>query len=331
MTKRKFAPESEGRQPAATVVMTSAGPRRYDHHEGSARHPLAATEDMVAAHQRRLEEEERRTDEERQRVADERRENQRQAKFAEQERIRNARGIPRKRREVTVRQLGQSTWERGAKSGFQEENLAPPGAPAVYRAREKAPLTHPDTEKRMTYLDKAMPDSEVHGLYRFIVGTMVGEARMRLRPEDHTKPVFSRQDGSDSIHRLPFNEHERIEIGARQFVYSRLPEESQRDMEILTDQVMPRLGKRESQFYISPIEFGKIVSGSTDERVGKGAYIGTFRKLAHHVNQLYVEWEVKRFKQLRELKAVCNGEDARLTELSTGNEKKLLANHSVIG
>lgn len=299
VTKRKFAQEDEARAPSVTVVMTKGGMRRHEH--GKER--LVASEAMLAEYLNRLDAEQRARDE----VIAER-------KAEEQERLRQARGLGKKRRTVTVRQLGQATLERGAKGNFDDENLAPPGAPAVYRAREKAPLTHPDTEKRMTFLDKALHDSEVHGLFRFIVGTMIGDARMRLRPEDHTKPAFSRPDGSDSLHKLPFNEYERIEIGARQFVYSRLPEESQRDMEILTDQVMPRSDKRSREFHISPIEFGKIVTGSSDERVGKGGYIGTFRKLAHHINQLYVEWEIKRFKQLRELKATCNGADAKLIE-----------------
>lgn len=316
MAKRKFAPEGEQRRPAATVVVTSAGMRRYEH----GRERLVASEEMLAEYLARLEAEQRAKNE----VIAER-------KAEEQERLRQARGI-KKKRTVTGRQLGQPTLERNAKGGgFEEENLAPHGAPAVYRAREKAPLTHPDTEKRMTFLDKALHDAEVHALFRFIVGTMVGDGRMRLGTEDHRKPEILRPDGSNSVHRLPFNEHERIEIGARQFVYSRLPEESQRDMEILTDQVMPRTSKREREFHISPIEFGRIVTRSTDERVAKGGYIGTFRKLAHHVNQLYVEWEIIRFNRLRELKAVCNGNDARLTELSTGSEKKLLANRSVIG
>lgn len=307
MSKRKFAPDTDDRKPTVTVVMTSAGPRRYEH--GKER--LVASEAMLAEYLNRLDAEQRARDE----VIAER-------KAEEQDRLRKARGLGgKKRRTVTVRQLGQATLERGAKSNFDDENLAPPGAPAVYRAREKSPLTHPDTEKRMTFLDKALHDSEVHGLFRFIVGTMVGDARMRLRPEDHTKPTFSRPDGSDSLHKLPFNEYERIEIGARQFVYSRLPEESQRDMEILTDQVMPRTDKRSREFHISPIEFGKIVTGSSDERVGKGGYIGTFRKLAHHINQLYVEWEIKRFNQLRELKAIANGEDAILIESQVINRK----------
>jgi hypothetical protein len=35
MSKRKFAPDSDDRKPAATVVMTPAGPRRYDHRQVS--------------------------------------------------------------------------------------------------------------------------------------------------------------------------------------------------------------------------------------------------------------------------------------------------------
>jgi hypothetical protein len=228
------------------------------------------------------------------------------------------------------------TKERHAQSGegFQMENLAPPGAPPVVRAIEKSPLTSPagrelaieqrdqsapGRRQQMTFLDRALDDCEVHALFRFVVGTMIGEARMRLSGSDDRQPVYVKSDGQG---RIPFSDAERQEIGARQFVYSKLPQESQRDIEILTDQIMPR----DRKFYISPVDFGRIVSRSTDERVARGAFIGTFKKLAHHVNQLYVEWEVIQFRRLREIKALRNSKDAALIELSTGLPMKAIAN-----
>lgn len=230
--------------------------------------------------------------------------------------------------------LGLPTAERYAKQdgGFEVENLAPPGAPPVVRSKVRSPLTSPEgrelaLENRdqsssgrkppMTFLDRALEDMEVGALFRFIVGTMIADHRMRLHDDDRS-PVYVKSDG---FGRIPFSDAERQEIGARQYVHSKLPMESQRDIEVLTDQVMPR----DRRFFISPVDFGRIVSRSSDERVCKGAYIGTFKKLAHHINHIYVEWELIQFKRKRDLGAIRNSKDATLLDLSTGIRKKVIA------
>lgn len=230
--------------------------------------------------------------------------------------------------------LGMPTKERYAKrgEGFDMENLAPPGAPPVVRSKERSPLTSPagrelahdqrnetgGRKQQMTFLDKALEDVEVHSLFRFIIGTMVSESRMRLGGEDGRSPVFIKSDGNN---RLPFSNAERLEIGARQFIYAKLPFESQRDIDILTDQVMPR----DRKFYVSPVEFGRIVSRSSDERVARGAFIGTMKKLAHHVNHLYVEWELIQFRRKQEAKALRKSEESAPRELSTTILKRVVA------
>jgi hypothetical protein len=219
--------------------------------------------------------------------------------------------------------LGLPTQERSKKhGGFNEDNLAAPGAPPVPRAVAKSPLSAPEGAKRLTPLDRALQDSEAYALFRFIVGTMVGEGRMRLSRDDDRTPIYVKSDGNN---RLPFSDRERLEIGARQFVYAKLPFESQRDIDILTDQVMPRTDKRSKEFYISPTHFGCITSGSTDERVAKGAYIGTFKKLAHHVNHLYVEWEMIQFRMRQEATAAKKSRIAQDAEKSFVSAKKVLA------
>lgn len=238
-------------------------------------------------------------------------------------RVADVRKPPRVRKPYNPAHMGQPTRERNAKTefGFKEENLAPKDAPAVIRAVERAPLTPPEAVKRTSYLDKAIQDVEATAIFRFFVGTMVSEGFMRLTGEGYRHPQFAPSD--DGSGRLPFNEKERLEIGARQFVYSRLPEQSQTDMDILVDQLMPRdRSKKRDQFYLSPVEQGKIISSSTDARVGRGAYIGTYRKLAQHLNFLYVEWEMNQFRQRQERKSLHKERKSSQTDLSTVSLKE---------
>lgn len=219
--------------------------------------------------------------------------------------------------------LGLPTAERAHKGGgFREDNLALPGAPKVPRAIAKAPLTHYDAAERRTFLDKALEDQEVRALFRFCIGTKVSDGKMRLSRDDDRLPVYVKSDGNN---RVPFSDRERIEIGARQFVYSRLPEESQRDIDIFVDQIFPPTDKRGKEFYISPTDFGAMVSRSTDERVCKGAYIGTFKKLAHHVNHLYVEWEMNLFRRNQEAKVAKRSRIAATAEEIVSSAKKVVA------
>lgn len=215
-------------------------------------------------------------------------------------RLKGTHKAPRSRKPYNPVQLGQPTRERNAKTerGFHEENLAPHGAPPVIRAVERAPLTHPDAIKRTTFLDKAIQDAEAFAIFRYFVGTMVADGWMRLGGDENRQPHFVKTEATS---RLPFNEREKREIDALQFVNAYLPETSRNDMAILVDQLMPRdRNKREDQFYLSPVEQGKIIASSTDDRVGKGAYIGTYRKLAQHLCQLYLAWEMKFFNDRRD-------------------------------
>ena len=314
MSKRRFAPEDFDRNPAVTVeILPSGNARRHNHRL------VPSPEQREAMIRARIQREEERAAEEEFR-REETRQLRHDRKMDEAKRRADARKPPRRKKPYNPNQLGQPNRERNAKTeyGFEEENLAPHGAPPVIRARDKAPLSPIESGKRQTFLDKALNDPEVHALFRFIVGTMVGENRMRLSPSDDRQPIFVKSDGTG---RLPFSHAERLEIGARNYVYAKLPEESRRDMEILTEQVMPC----DKRFSLSPIEYGKIVTRSSDERVAKGGYIGTFKKLAHHVNQLYVEWELNLFRQRREEGTVVNGKDARLLEISSEKSKKVLA------
>lgn len=256
---------------------------------------LAATEAMIAEFRKRVEEEQSRLREESARMVAEYQERLAERKAAEEERIRAARGIDRKRRAKLPMQLGQPTLERRVKArdGFHEENLAPAGAPPVVRAVESAVLTPPESTRRKSFLDRALDDGEVYTLFRFVVGTLISERRMRLKVEDNGDKVPAR---ADPAQRLPFNEAERLEIGARQFVYSRLPPESRNDLDLLVGQLIPA----DDCEVDTPIEFGKKIAKSSDERVAKGAYIGTFKKLAHHLGQLYVEWEMDLFRRRKE-------------------------------
>jgi hypothetical protein len=81
---------------------------------------------------------------------------------------------------------------------------------------------------------------------------------MRLRVEDNGDKVPAR---SNPAKRLPFNEAERLEIGARQFVFSRLPLESQYDLEMLVGQLIPS----DECPVDTPIEFGKRIAKSSDQ------------------------------------------------------------------
>lgn len=217
-------------------------------------------------------------------------------------RLTGTRKPPRSRKPYNPVQLGQPNRERNAKTerGFHEENLAPHGAPPVIRAVERAPLTHPDAIKRTTFLDKAIQDAEAFAIFRYFVGTMVADGWMRLGGDENRQPHFVKTEATS---RLPFNERERREIEARDFVYSNLPEASRNDMAILVDQLMPRdRNRRDDQFYLSPVEQGKIIASSSDDRVGKGAYIGNYRKLAQHLCQLYLAWEMNYFRAQRDKK-----------------------------
>ncbi len=218
--------------------------------------------------------------------------------------------------------LGLPTPQRAKKAGgFKEDNLGLPGAP-VPRATAKAALTHPEASERRTFLDRALEDMEVHALFRFCIARQVSNGRMRLSPQDDRLPIPVQNDGTG---RLPFGERERREIDAHQFVYSRLPMESQRDIDIFVDQIFPPTDKRGREFYISPNEFGAMVSRSTDDRVNKGAYIGTFKKLAHHLNHLYVEWELNLFRRTQEAKVAKKSRIAAEAEEIVSSRKKVLA------
>lgn len=226
--------------------------------------------------------------------------------------------MPRPRKPYNPVQLGQPNRQRHAKpgGGFHEENLAPHGAPPVIRAVEKAPLTPPDAGRRTTFLDKAIQDSEAIALFRAFVGRMVSDAKMRLGGDDQRTPHFIKSDGNN---RLPFNDKERLEIGALNYVYSRLPEQSQIDLDIFIQQLMPRdFNKREDHFYISPIEQGRIIAATTCERKAQGAYVGNYRKLAQHINFLYVEWEMIQFRSRQEKKALRKSRETLVPQLSTG-------------
>jgi hypothetical protein len=232
----------------------------------------------------------------------------------------------KKKRIYDPKQLGEPNRDRYVKGeGFEMENLAPPGAPPVIRGVAKSPLTPPEAEKRVTPLDRALQDNEVQALYRFVVGTMVGDGKMRLSAKDDRRPELLKPDGSNSTSRLPFTNSERLEIGARQHVYAKLPPESQRDMDIFTDQVMPRNNRRSNEFYISPTHFGSITAGSTCERKAMGAYIGTFKKLAHHIYHLYLEWEMIQFRMRQEATAAKKSRIAQDAEKSFVSAKKVLA------
>lgn len=314
MSQRRFAPEDFDRNPAVTVeVLPSGNVRRHDHRL------IPDPEQREAMIRARIQREEERAAQE-QFIRQETQQLRQTRRAEEAKRRADARKPPRRKKPYNPAQLGQPNRERNAKTeaGFQEENLAPHGAPPVVRSREQSPLSPMDTGRRQTFLDKALNDPEVQALFRFIVGTMVGENRMRLSASDDRQPIFVKSDGTG---RLPFSEAEKLEIGARQYVWSKLPNESQRDIEILTEQVMPC----DKRFILSPIEFGKLVTRSSDERVAKGGYIGTYKKLAHHVNHLYVEWEINRFRQRRAEGTAVNSEDARLIENFSTISKKVLA------
>jgi hypothetical protein len=287
---------------------------------GSMKTKLQATAPMLAEYEERWAEERRARGE----LATERLARIARKEAEEAERCREAKGLPKKRSQQTTPQLGQPSWERRKKApgGFDEENLAPNGAPEVLRASEATAVAVPSSGKRKSFLDKALQDAEVHALFRFVVGTMIGEGRMRLEIErtGDRNPV-----SANNQNRLPFNEAERLEIGARQFIYGRMPPESQRDIDIFTDQIMPRGGARDRAFYLSPVEFGKIITGSQDERVAKGGYIGCFKKLAHHVMHLYVEWEMIQFRHRQEAKASRNESLPAPAKLSTRLLTKVLA------
>ncbi len=308
MTRRKFAPDSEARPPAATLVMTANGMRRVEHRP-ERRGKLIATEEMIAEVTARIEEEAKRTEEERARAAAERVQRLADLKQQEERRKREALGADRKGRIKPPLHLGQPTIERRAKArdGFDEQNLAPPGAPEVVRAAESTVLAPPEAARRKGILDRALDDGEAYILFRYLVGTLVADRRMRLKVGDDGDKIPTR---SNPAERLPFNEAERLEIGARHFVYSRLPPESRHDLDVLLGQLVPN----DDQQVMTPVEFGKKVAKSTDERVAKGAYIGTFRKLTHHLTQFYVEWEMDLLRRRKEAKAVRRREGAEVAE-----------------
>jgi hypothetical protein len=215
---------------------------------------------------------------------------------------------PRKRIPYDPGQSGIPNPQRAEKGDeFELMSLTPPGAPPVYRCVQKAPLTAPESRDRAfddvadgtsrrrkpaaTALDRALEECEVKALYRFVIGTMVAEKRMRLKYDNADAiPVHVK---SEDHNRLPFSERERKEIGYRQRVFAALPFASQRDIEIFTDQIMPRA----NGVYITPIDFGKYITRSSDERVARGGYVGYFKKLAQHINEIYVSLEMDDFRK----------------------------------
>jgi hypothetical protein len=307
--------EAPDRDPAVTIELMDSGEiKRRDNRAVR----LGATPEQKEVLAKRKQD----AEEQQEFIEEERRKLRVVRKAEEIRRIADTRKPPRSRKPYNPAHMGQPTRERNAKTefGFHEDNLAPNGAPKVVRAVDRAPLTPPEAVKRTSFLDKAIQDIEALAIFRFFVGTMVSEGFMRLTGEDNRQPEFQSSDVSG---RLPFSEKERMEIGARQYVYSRLPEQSQADMDILVDQLMPRdRNKKRDQFYLSPVEQGKIISSSTDDRVGKGAYIGNYRKLAQHLNFLYVEWEMNQFRQRQERKALRKDVNSSLMELSTASLKE---------
>lgn len=215
---------------------------------------------------------------------------------------------PRKRLPYDPGQSGIPNPQRAAKGDeFELMSITPAGAPPVYRCVQKAPLTAPESRDRAfedvadgtskrrkpasTALDRALEECEVQALWRFVVATMVAGRRMRLKTDNSDAlPVHIKNEDHN---RLPFSERERKEIGFRQRVYASLPLVSQRDIEIFTDQIMPR----SDGIHITPVEFGRHITGSSDERVAKGGYIGYIKKLAQHVNELYITLEMEDFRK----------------------------------
>jgi hypothetical protein len=190
---------------------------------------------------------------------------------------------------------------------FELTILTPPYAPPIYRAVQRAPLTAPEARERAlddyneygarkkkpasTALDRALEECEVQALYRFVVATMVGEGRMRLQVDEvGTLPIWIK---SDPYNRLPFNDRERREIGLRKRIFQSLSLRSQADVEIFTDQIMPR----ENGIKISPIDWGKIITNSSDPRVARGGYVGYIRKLAQNINEMYIILELEDFRK----------------------------------
>lgn len=190
---------------------------------------------------------------------------------------------------------------------FELTVLTPPYAPPIYRAVQKSPLTPPEARERAledaeeyggrrkkpapTFLDRALEECEVQALYRFVIATMIAEKRMRLSvDESGSLPVWIK---ADPYNKLPFNDREKREIGFRQRIYQAMPLRSQHDIEIFTDQIMPR----SDGIKISPVEWGKIITQSSDHRVAKGGYVGYIKKLAQQINEQYIALEMEEFRR----------------------------------
>jgi hypothetical protein len=308
--KQKIDGDKETRPAAITInVLPSGDIRRRDNRLMPSPEQKKAMREGIAKREKARAEQDAFIREETKKIRKER-------KQEEAARLTGTRKPPRSRKPYNPVQLGQPNRERNAKTerGFHEENLAPHAAPPVIRAVERAPLTHPDAIKRATFLDKAIQDAEAFAIFRYFVGTMVADGWMRLGGDENRQPHFVRTEPNS---RLPFNERERREIEARDFVNSNLPEASRIDMDTLVQQLMPRdRNRREDQFYLSPVEQGKIIASSSDDRVGKGAYIGNYRKLAQHLCQLYLAWEMNFFKAQRDKKIERKKRIA--ADLSTG-------------
>lgn len=149
-----------------------------------------------------------------------------------------------------------------------------------------------DFRRSLTPLDRAAKETECQALERYVLGTLLRDGKIRVADYSGMPRGGSAQPGA------PLSEWECRLIHSRNFAFAKLSPASQREAELFYALMVSDTDRNDGDEHIhSLLDLGREIANTTDERVAKGAYIGTIRKLAQQLYLHFVEWEVNLSRQ----------------------------------
>ncbi len=149
-----------------------------------------------------------------------------------------------------------------------------------------------DFRRTLTPLDRAAETTECQALERFVMATLLRDGKIRVAD-------YSGQPrGSDGVSAGPLSPWELDMVNSRKFAFAKLSPASQREALLFYALMVNDPDREEGDEHIfSLLDLGKEIACTTDDRVAKGAYIATIRKLGQQFYLHFVEWEVNRTRE----------------------------------
>lgn len=204
------------------------------------------------------------------------------------------------RREL-LPQTGEPTREAERHASYSRELVKPPGEPLLLRSRRDAPIHSPDARAmilfeadgskktgKLTGLEQAAYEAELVALWRATLCLLALDGKIKIGN------YGGQPRAQNAGEKPPISPVEQREMRAFRYVWRRLPEAYQGEMVYFRDLCFEsaRAQANRTDPVLTPVDFGKQQTASSDPRVGRGGFIVNFRKIGQLLSHSYMEWEI---------------------------------------